>query len=89
MVLTKTEFVRCVYLLLANSRKYSIPQAIRISYMLLDKTKVVPGTKERLLLLLDALDSEKITPREFAKKLFMEYPPPGEKVKILSLKICE
>jgi hypothetical protein len=89
MVLTKTEFVRCVYLLLANSRKYSIPQAIRISYMLLDETRVVPGTKERLLLLLDALDSGKITPREFAKKLFMEYPPPSEKVKILSLKICE
>ena len=89
MVLTKTEFVRCVYLLLANSRKYSIPQAIRISYMLLDRTKAVPRTKERLLLLLDELDSGKITPREFVKKLFMEYPPPSEKVKILSLKICE
>jgi hypothetical protein len=89
MVLTKTQFVRCVYLLLANSRKYSIPQAIRIAYMLLDRTKAVPRTKERLLLLLDELDSGKVTPREFAKKLFREYPPPSRKVKVLSLKICD
>ena len=89
MVLTKTQFVRCVYLLLANSRKYSIPQAIRIAYMLLDRTRAVPRTKERLLLLLDELDSGKVTPREFAKKLFREYPPPSRKVKVLSLKICD
>jgi len=89
MVLTKTQFVRCVYLLLANSRKYSIPQAIRLSLMLLDRTKAVPRTKERLLILLDELDSGKVTPREFAKKLFREYPPPSRKVKILSLKICD
>lgn len=88
-MLTKTQFVRCVYLLLANSRKYSIPQAIRLSLMLLDRTKAVPRTKERLLLLLDELDSGKITPREFAKKLFKEYPPPSKKVKVLSLKICD
>jgi hypothetical protein len=57
--------------------------------MLLDRTKAVPRTKERLLLLLDELDSGKITPREFAKKLFKEYPPPSKKVKVLSLKICD
>ena len=89
MVLTKTQFVRCVYLLLANSRKYSIPQAIRLSLMLLDRTKAVPRTKERLLILLDELDSGKITPREFVKRLFREYPPPSRKVKVLSLKICD
>jgi len=89
MALTKTQFVRCVYLLLANSRKYSIPQAITIAYMLLDQTKAVPSTKERLLLLLDELDSGKVTPREFAKKLFNEYPPPSKKVKVLNLKMCD
>lgn len=89
MALTKTQFVRCVYLLLANSRKYSIPQAITIAYMLLDQTKAVPSTKERLLLLLDELDSGKVTPREFAKKLFSEYPPPSKKVKVLNLKMCD
>jgi len=89
MTLTKTQFVRCVYLLLSNSRKYSIPQAIRIAFMLLDRTRAVPRTKERLLILLDEFDSGKITPREFAKKLFREYPPPSKKVKILSLKICD
>ena len=88
-MLTKTQFIRCVYLLLANSRKYSISQAIRISYLLLDRTRAVPKTKERLLILLDELDSGKITPREFARKLFMEYPQPSKKVKVLSLKICE
>jgi len=76
-------------LLLANSRKYSIPQAVRIAYILLDRTRVVPRTKERLLLLLDELDSGKITPREFAKRLFMEYPPPTKRVKVLSLKLCD
>ena len=89
MALTKTQFIRCVFLLLANSRKYSIPQAVRIAYILLDRTRVAPRTKERLLVLLDELDSGKITPREFAKRLFMEYPPPSKKVKILSLKICD
>jgi hypothetical protein len=89
MALTKTQFVRCVYLLLANSRKYSIPQAITIAYMLLDQTKAVPSTKERLLLLLNELDSGKVTPREFAKKLFSEYPPPSKKVKVLNLKMCD
>ena len=88
-MLTKTQFVRCVYLLLANSKKYSIPQAVRIAYLLLDRTKAVPRTKERILILLDELDSGKITPREFAKKLFLEYPPPSKKVKVLSLKICD
>jgi len=88
-MLTKTQFIRCVYLLLANSRKYSIPQAIRIAYMLLDQTRAVPRTKERLLILLDELDSGKITPREFARKLFMEYPRPTKKVKILRLKLCD
>jgi hypothetical protein len=88
-MLTKTQFIRCVFLLLANSRKYSIPQAVRIAYILLDRTRAVPRTKERLLVLLDELDSGKITPREFAKKLFKEYPPPSRKVKILSLKICD
>jgi len=88
-MLTKTQFIRCVYLLLANSRKYSIPQAIRISYILLDRTRVSARTKERLLVLLDELDSGKITPREFAGKLFKEYPQPSEKVKILKLKICD
>ena len=88
-MLTKTQFVRCVYLLLANSKKYSIPQAIRIAYLLLDRTKAVPRTKERILILLDELDSGKITPREFAKKLFLEYPPPSKKIKVLSLKICD
>jgi hypothetical protein len=88
-MLTKTQFIRCVYLLLANSRKYSIPQAIRISYLLLDRTRVSVRTKERLLVLLDELDSGKITPREFAGKLFKEYPQPSEKVKILKLKICD
>jgi hypothetical protein len=88
-MLTKTQFIRCVFLLLANSRKYSIPQAIRIAYMLLDRTRVVPGTKERLMVLLDELDSGKITPREFAKRLFMEYPQPSKRVKVLKLKICD
>ena len=88
-MLTKTQFIRCVFLLLANSRKYSIPQAVRIAYILLDRTRVVPRTKERLLLLLDELDSGKITPREFAKRLFMEYPPPTKRVKVLSLKLCD
>ena len=89
MTLTKTQFIRCVFLLLANSRKYSIPQAVRIAYMLLDRTRVVPRTKERLLVLLDELDSGKITPREFTKKLFLEYPPPTKRVKVLSLKLCD
>jgi len=88
-MLTKTRFIRCVFLLLANSRKYSIPQAVRIAYMLLDRTRVVPKTKERLMVLLDELDSGKITPREFAKKLFMEYPQPSKRVKVLKLKICD
>lgn len=88
-MLTKTQFIRCVYLLLSNSRKYSISQAIRISYLILDRTRVSPKTKERLLLLLDELDSGKITPREFARKLFMEYPQPTKKIKILKLKICD
>jgi len=88
-MLTKTQFIRCVYLLLSNSRKYSIPQAIRIAYLLLDRTRVSPKTKERLIVLLDELDSGKITPREFARKLFMEYPQPSKKVKILKLKICD
>jgi len=88
-MLTKIQFIRCVYLLLANSRKYSIPQAIRIAYLLLDRTRVVPKTKERLLILLDELDSGKITHREFAMKLFMEYPHPSKKVKVLKLKICD
>jgi hypothetical protein len=57
--------------------------------MLLDRTKAVPRTKERLLILLDELDSGKITPREFVKKLFKEYPPPSRKVKVLKLKICD
>jgi hypothetical protein len=78
-MLTKTQFIRCVYLLLSNSRKYSISQAIRISYLILDRTRVSPKTKERLLLLLDELDSGKITPREFARKLFREYPATYEK----------
>ena len=89
MVLTKTQFIRCVFLLLANSRKYSIPQAVRVAYILLDRTRVVPRTKERLLLLLDELDSGKITPREFAKRLFLEYPPPTKRVKVLKLKLCD
>ena len=88
-MLTKTQFIRCIYLLLANSRKYSISQAIRIAYLLLDRTKVSPKTKERLLVLLDELDSGKITPREFAGKLFREYPQPTKKIKILKLKICD
>jgi hypothetical protein len=88
-MLTKTQFIRCVFLLLANSRKYSTPQAVRIAYMLLDRTRVVPKTKERLMVLLDELDSGKITPREFAKKLFMEYPQPSKRVKVLKLKICD
>jgi len=88
-MITKTEFIRCVYLLLANSRKYSIPEAIRIAYTLLDQTKVSPKTRERLRLLLSELETGKVTPREFAKKLFMEYPPPSKKVKVLSFKICE
>jgi len=88
-MLTKTQFIRCVYLLLSNSRKYSIPQAIRISYLLLDRTKVSPKTKERLLVILDELDSGKITPREFARELFREYPRPTKKIKILKLKICD
>jgi len=88
-MLTKTQFIRCVYLLLSNSRKYSISQAIRISYLILDRTRVSHKTKERLLLLLDELDSGKITPREFARKLFMEYPQPTKKIKILKLKICD
>jgi len=88
-MLTKTQFIRCVYLLLSNSRKYSISQAIRILYLILDRTRVSPKTKERLLLLLDELDSGKITPREFARKLFMEYPQPTKKIKILKLKICD
>jgi len=88
-MLTKTQFIRCVYLLLANSRKYSIPQAIRIAYLLLDRTRVAPKTKERLLVLLDEFDSGKITPREFARNLFMEYPQPSKNVKVLSLKMCE
>jgi hypothetical protein len=88
-MLTKTQFIRCVYLLLSNSRKYSISQAIRISYLILDRTRVSPKTKERLLVLLDELDSGKITPREFARKLFMEYPQPTKKIKILKLKICD
>ncbi len=78
-MLTKTQFIRCVYLLLANSRKYSIPQAIRIAYLLLDRTRVSTKTKERLLVLLDELDSGRITPREFAGKLFSEYPQPSKK----------
>jgi hypothetical protein len=57
--------------------------------MLLDRTRVVPKTKERLMVLLDELDSGKITPREFAKKLFMEYPQPSKRVKVLKLKICD
>jgi len=57
--------------------------------MLLDQTRVVPKTKERLLILLDELDSGKITPREFVKRLFTEYPPPSKKVKVLNLKICD
>ncbi|AAL27748.1 hypothetical protein SIFV0037 [Sulfolobus islandicus filamentous virus] len=89
MQLTKTQFVRCVFLLLANSKKYTIPQAVRISYRLLDKTRVSLKTKERLLVLLDALESGKITPREFTKRLFLEYPKPSDKVKVLSLKIFE
>jgi len=88
-MLTKTQFIRCVFLLLANSRKYSIPQAVRIAYMLLDRTRVVPKTKERLMVLLDELDSGKITPREFVKKLFMEYPQPSKRVKVLKLNICD
>jgi len=88
-MLTKTQFIRCVYLLLSNSRKYSISQAIRISYLILDRTRVSPKTKERLLVMLDELDSGKITPREFARKLFMEYPQPTKKIKILKLKICD
>jgi len=88
-MITKTEFIRCVYLLLANSRKYSIPEAIRIANMLLDQTKVSPATKERLRLLLNEFETGKITPREFAKKLFMEYPPPSKRAKVLSLKICD
>jgi len=88
-MLTKTQFIRCVYLLLANSRKYSITQAIRIAYLLLDRTRVSPKTKERLLVLLDELDSGRVTPREFAKKFFMEYPQPSKKVKVLKLKICD
>jgi hypothetical protein len=67
----------------------SIPQAIRIAYLLLDRTRVSPKTKERLIVLLDELDSGKITPREFARKLFMEYPQPSKKVKILKLRICD
>jgi hypothetical protein len=89
MVLTKTEFVRCVYMLLANSKEYSIPRAVEIAYSLLDETRVAPRTKERLLLLLDALDSGRMTPREFVRELFKEYPTPSEKVKILRIKICE
>jgi len=88
-MLTKTQFIRCVYLLLANSRKYSIPEAIKISYMLLEKTKVTPKTKERLLSLLNDLETGKITPREFAKRLFMEYPAPSKRAKVLSVKLCD
>lgn len=89
MRLTKTQFIRYVFTLLANSKKYSTPQAVRISYSLLDKTKASPRTKEELMLLLDALDSGKITLRDFARKLFLEYPKPSEKVKILRLKVFE
>ena len=88
-MLTKTQFIRCVYLLLANSRKYSIPEAIKIAYMLLDRTKVSSATKERLRLLLNDLETGKITPREFARKLFMEYPAPSKRAKVLSLKLCD
>jgi len=88
-MITKTEFIRCVFILLANSRKYSIPEAIKISYMLLDQTKVSLKTKERLRSLLNELETGKITPREFARKLFMEYPAPSKKAKVLSLKICK
>jgi len=89
MISTKTEFVRCVYMLLANSKGYSIPRAVEIAYLLLDETRVAPRTKERLLLLLDALDSGRMTPREFVRELFKEYPTPSEKVKILRIKICK
>lgn len=89
MPLTKTQFIRCVFLLLANSKKYTISQAIMIAYRLLDRTRISERTKERLLMLLDALESGRITPREFAVQLSLEYPKPSEKVKILRVKICE
>jgi len=71
MISTKTEFVRCVYMLLANSKGYSIPRAVEIAYLLLDETRVASRTKERLLLLLDALDSGRMTPREFVSFQFL------------------
>jgi len=89
VVLTKTDFIRCVYVLLANSRKESISYAVQISYHLLDKTKASSKTKERLLLLLDKLDSGKMTPREFVLTLFKEYPRPSRTPRVYKLRICE
>jgi len=89
VTLTKTDFIRCVYVLLANSKKESINYAVQISYQLLDKTKASVRTKERLLLLLDKLDSGKMTPREFVLTLFKEYPRPSRTPRLYKLRICE
>ncbi|CAJ31526.1 conserved hypothetical protein [Betalipothrixvirus acidiani] len=86
MTIKKTTFVRLCFWALSQARMSGIKVAPRIMLYFLDEVKASPRTKERLLLLIDELDTGKITPREFARRLFLEYPRPTRKGRVLSLK---
>ncbi|CAJ31650.1 hypothetical protein AFV7_gp30 [Betalipothrixvirus pezzuloense] len=86
MTIKKTTFIRLCFWTLSQARMSGIKTTPKIMLYFLDEVKVSPRTKERLLLLIDELDTGKITPREFARRLFLEYPPPTRKGRVLSLK---
>jgi len=86
MMISKTTFIRICLWLLSQVKFEAIYETPEIILYFLDDTRMSPKSKERILILLDMLMTRKITPRKFAKALFMEYPVPTRSARILSLR---
>lgn len=86
MVISKTTFIRICLWLLSQVKFEAVYETPEIMLYFLDDTRMSSKSKERILILLDRLMTRKITPRRFAKELFMEYPVPTRTARVLSLR---
>lgn len=86
MPISKTTFIRLCFWILSQARRDAVKVMPEIMLIYLDEARMSPRTKEELLILIDRLYTGEITPKTFARLLFLQYPHPTRKGRILSLK---
>ncbi|ACB37268.1 hypothetical protein AFV9_gp34 [Betalipothrixvirus uzonense] len=89
MIRTKTELIRWIFITLASMKGNGIKFVPYLVYELLDNSSVSSKVKERILIYTDQLETGKITPREYARLIFLEYPKPTRTGRILRYKVGE